>query len=179
MNLPPETFTTERLYARRARVEDAPASFQAYASDPEVTRFLSWKPHEQVETLADFLRGMVAAWDSGKGPFTWTLLLRNTDDVVGSIGFTPTDGKALFGYVLTKKLWGQGLVAEALGWLVDWTLAQPEIFRAYAFCDAENPASARVMEKAGMVREGILRRWHACPTIGPDLRDCIICAKTK
>ena len=62
---------------------------------------------------------------------------------------------------------------------VNWALAQPEIFRAWAFCDVENPASARVMEKAGLVREGILRRWHVAPTIGPEPRDCVVCAKVK
>ena len=71
------------------------------------------------------------------------------------------------------------MMAEALKFAVDWALARPEVFRAYAFCDAENPASVRVMEKAGMTREGVLRRWHVCPNIGPEPRDCIICAKVR
>ena len=68
---------------------------------------------------------------------------------------------------------------EALSYLVNWSMDQPEIFRAWAFCDVENPASARVMEKAGMTREGVLRRWHVCPSIGPEPRNCIVCAKVK
>ena len=43
----------------------------------------------------------------------------------------------------------------------------------------ENPASVRVMEKAGMVQEGLLRRWHVCPTLSAELRDCVVCAKVK
>jgi hypothetical protein len=35
------------------------------------------------------------------------------------------------------------------------------------------------MEKAGMTREGVLRRWHISPTLGPEPRDCIVCAKVK
>lgn len=46
-------------------------------------------------------------------------------------------------------------------------------------CDVDNPASARVMEKAGMTREGILRRWHIAPNISPEPRDCIVCAKVR
>jgi ribosomal-protein-alanine N-acetyltransferase len=85
----------------------------------------------------------------------------------------------LFGYVLDRSFWGRGLMPEALRFAVDWALAQPEVFRAYAFCDVDNPSSARVMEKAGMIREGVLRRWHVCPNIGPDPRDCILCAKVR
>lgn len=85
----------------------------------------------------------------------------------------------MFGYVLAKKFWGRGMAAEALTYLVDGTLAQPSLYRAYAFCDVEHPTSVRVMEKAGMVREGILRRWHVAPPLGPEPRDCLVCAKVR
>jgi RimJ/RimL family protein N-acetyltransferase len=70
-------------------------------------------------------------------------------------------------------------MTEALRVLLDWTDGEPEIFRAWAFCDVDNPASARVMEKAGMTREGVLRRRHVAPNIGPAPRDCIVCARVK
>ena len=104
---------------------------------------------------------------------------RETGELAGSVGVTLQAHDALFGYVLGQKFWRQGLMAEALRHVVDWSLSQPEIYRAWAFCDAENPASARVMEKAGMQREGVLRRWHICPNLGPEPRDCIVCAKVK
>ena len=53
---PPDTFATARLVARKPRVEDAAAVFASYASNPEVTRYLSWKPYDRVEPLAEFLR---------------------------------------------------------------------------------------------------------------------------
>lgn len=62
---------------------------------------------------------------------------------------------------------------------MEWALAQSTIWRAWAFCDVENPGSVRVMEKAGLVRESVLRRWHVCPTLGPEPRDCIIGAKVR
>ena len=85
----------------------------------------------------------------------------------------------MFGYVLARKFWRHGFAAEALTFLVNWTLAQSTIYRAWAYCDVENLASLRVMEKAGMTREGVLRRWHTCPTLGLEPRDCIVCAKVK
>ena len=176
---PPLTFATARLVARPPRADDAEKVFASYASDPDVTRYLSWRAYTRVPPLAAFLGDCAAHWEKGDGQFAWLLSLKGTDSPIGSIGVTLDGGKAMFGYVLAKKFWHRGLAAEALTFLVDWSLAQPGIFRAWAFCDAENPASVRVMEKAGLVREGVLRRWHASPTLGPEPRDCVVCAKVK
>lgn len=176
---PPENFETARLSAMAVTVADAPEIFAAYASDREVTRFLAWKAYSELPPLVEFLRGSEETWLTGKGHFAWLLRLRSSREAVGSIGLSINLHHVVFGYVLGKKHWGQGLMAEPLRWLVDWSLAQPGISRAWAFCDTENPSSARVMEKAGMQREGILRRWHVCPTIGPETRDCIVCARVK
>jgi len=176
---PPLTWATARLVARPPRADDAAAVYAAYASDPEVTRYLSWRAYTRVPPLTAFLAESAARWEKATGPFGWLLSLKGTDSPIGSIGVSLEGGKAMFGYVFAKKFWHRGLAAEALTFLVDWSLAQPGIFRAWAFCDVENPASVRVMEKAGMVREGVLRRWHACPTLGPELRDCVVCAKVR
>jgi len=175
---PPEIFTTHRLLCRRTRLDDAVAILASYAADPEVTRFLSWKPHAGIESLVEVLSAQIAAWEKGTA-FRYELCLKETDLPIGTIGLRPEGSKVNFGYVLAKPFWGRGLMAEPLEYLVNWVLSQPEIYRAYALCDVENPSSARVMEKAGMTREGILRRWHVCPTIGPEPRDCIVCARTK
>lgn len=68
---------------------------------------------------------------------------------------------------------------EALRALTDWALAQPGIWRAVATCDVENRASARVMEKAGMRCEGVLRRHTIHPNLQPEPRDCRLYARTK
>lgn len=180
MSRPPASYGTARLVARAPRAEDGPAVFAAYASDPEVTRYLSWRAYDRVEPLSAFLGDCAAQWERGDGHFAWLLCLKGTATPIGSIGVTlEPGGKAMFGYVLGKKFWGHGFAAEALTFLVEWALAQPTLWRAWAFCDVENPASVRVMEKAGMVREGVLRRWHVCPTLGPEPRDCIVCARVR
>lgn len=180
MPRPPTTFATARLFARPPRAEDAPAVFAAYAGDPEVTRYLSWPAYTRVEPLAAYLRECEAHREKGHGHLAWLLSLKGTDAPIGSIGVTlEGNGRAMFGYVLAKKFWGHGFTAEALTWLVDWVLTRPDIYRAWAFCDAENPASARVMEKAGLTHEGRLRRWHVAPQIGPEPRDCLVYAKVR
>lgn len=180
MPRPPPTFATARLVARMPRADDGPAVLAAYAGDPGVTRYLSWRAYDRVEPLNAFLRDCIADWERGAGHFAWLLCLKGTDTPLGSIGLTlEGGGRALFGYVLARRCWGHGFAAEALTHLVDWTLAQPTLHRAWAFCDVENRASERVMEKAGMVREGVLRRWHVCPTLGPEPRDCVVCARVR
>lgn len=180
MPRPPASFATARLSARMPRADDGPAVFAAYAGDPEATRYLAWRAYDRVEPLNAFLRDRIADWEKGAGHFAWILCLKGTDAPIGSIGLgLEPGGRVVFGYVLGKKFWGHGFAAEALTYLVDWALAQPDVYRAWAYCDVENPASARVMEKAGLVREGILRRWHVVPTLGPEPRDCLVYAKVK
>lgn len=176
---PPVSFATARLAGRKPRLDDGPALFNSYASDPEVTRYLAWRAYERLEPLNAFLRECVANWEKGSGHLPWLLCLKGTDTPIGSIGVTIEGDKAVFGYALARKFWGHGFTAEALKYLVDWSLAQPSLYRAWAFCDVENSASARVMEKAGMTREGILRRWHVAPNLGPEPRDCLVYARVK
>jgi len=51
--------------------------------------------------------------------------------------------------------------------------AQPELHRIWAVCDVENMVSARVLEKIGMLREGILRRWVIHPNVSSEPRDAL------
>jgi [ribosomal protein S5]-alanine N-acetyltransferase len=63
-------------------------------------------------------------------------------------------------------------MTEVLGEIVRWGSGQERVFRIGAVCDVENIGSARVMEKAGLEREGLLRRWLIHPNISDDPRDC-------
>ena len=67
--------------------------------------------------------------------------------------------------------WGAGLVAV-------W-LAEPTIWRVQAYCDLENAASARVLEKAGLTREGILRRYIVTPNLSDEPRDVYVYARVR
>jgi RimJ/RimL family protein N-acetyltransferase len=75
------------------------------------------------------------------------------------------------GYVLARAYWGRGYVPEAARSVVDWGLSQDGIFRVWALCDVDNLASARVLEKIGMSREGTLRRWMLHPNLSDEPRD--------
>lgn len=178
MTAPPSTITTERLLLRRPTTADAGPIFEEYAQDPDVTRFVSWKPHRQVETTAAYLREVLSAKED-TGPWFWVITSKGSDRPIGMIHAELHGHRFNLGYVLTKRCWGRGYMAEAVGLLVEWALRQDQIHRVWSFCDVDNRASARVLEKVGMQKEGTLRRWFMHPNISEMPRDCYVYARVK
>lgn len=168
---PPETFRTNRLILRRITLADAEAIFATYAQDPDVTRYVIWQPHRHLGDSREFLQRCVERWEAGS-EFTWAICLPD-GTLIGSFALRVDGHKANTGYGVARPHWGKGYATEALQAVVDWALQQPQIYRVWATCDCENPASARVMEKVGMTREGILRLWLIHPQAGSTPRDCL------
>jgi ribosomal-protein-alanine N-acetyltransferase len=175
---PPERFETERLLLRKPRMDDAPVIFEAYAQDPEVTRYLVWKPHKNIQETEQFLLECGQLWRTGKD-FAYAITLKENDRLIGMCDLHPMNLKVEVGYVLARPYWGKGYMTKTLCAVIDWVFAQPDIFRVQAVCDVENIASARVMEKAGMSREGTLRRYVLHPNISDKPRDAYIYAIVK
>ncbi len=175
---PPETFHTARLLLRKPRPEDAPLIFAAYGQDAEVTRYLMWHPHQAVSETQTVVERLLAAWRS-EAEFSWLLFTRPGGELVGAISARPDGHRINLGYVLARSHWNQGLMTEALQAVVQWAFAEPSVFRVWAVCDTENSASARVLEKAGLRREGILRQWALHPNLSAVPRDCYSYARTR
>lgn len=168
----PEFLDTDRLVLRPPNETDAAAIFDAYAQDPEVTRYLMWPPHRQLADAQAYVEKCRAGWRTAK-EFTWMLTRRGDGQVLGAIAIRPDGFKANIGYVLARPFWGQGLMPEAGRALLDQALQFHELQRVWAVCDVDNHASARVMEKIGMTREGTLRRWIIHPNISALPRDVL------
>jgi [ribosomal protein S5]-alanine N-acetyltransferase len=174
----PETIQTERLLLRKPRVEDAPAVFEGYAQDPEVTRYLVWKPHKNVQETEQFLSACERLWRTRKD-FAYAITIKDSKTLIGMLGLHPMNLKIEVGYALARPYWGQGYMTEVLRAVIDWAFTQSDIFRVQAMCDVENIGSARVMEKAGMTREGLLRRYVLHPNISNEPRDAYLYAVVK
>ncbi len=178
MTNPPDILETERLRLRKPAVQDAEEIFRKYAQDAVVTKYLTWRPNRDVQETRDFLAACLRAWDEGKS-FHWVIEQKADHELLGMITARVDDQKWELGYVLARSYWGKSYMTEALKRLVDWALKQQEIYRVWSVCDVDNLASARVMEKAGMQREGILRRWSMHPTISDEPRDSYCYSITK
>jgi RimJ/RimL family protein N-acetyltransferase len=146
--------------------------FDAYASDPAVARFMTWTPHRSVSETREFLRRCERVWIEGS-TFPWTLWLGESGELAGLIEIRVHSSSVDLGYALVRRLWRQGLMSEAVGAVVRWALAQPEIYRVWATCDIDNIASAQLLERVGMEREGVLRRWLVHPNLSEEPRDCV------
>jgi ribosomal-protein-alanine N-acetyltransferase len=167
---PPETLETLRLRLRKPALEDAQPIFDGYAQDPEVTKYLTWLPNQVIEQTHNFLHASLRAWEERKS-FHWVVVRKNDNQLLGMISARVDDHKWELGYVLARPYWGQGYMTEVVKEIVETAFKQRGIYRIWSVCDVDNVASARVMEKAGMQREGILRRWSMHPTISGEPRD--------
>jgi RimJ/RimL family protein N-acetyltransferase len=159
-------------------MEDAEAIFSTYAQDPEATKYLLWRPYKSVETVYHFILQCLAAWKE-RTSFQWVVVLKDDKELIGMVGSRVDGHKVELGYVLARAYWNRGYGTEAVQALVDWAFSQEEIYRVWAVCDVENRASARVLEKVGMVREGVLRRWSVHPNRAKEPRDCYCYARSK
>jgi [ribosomal protein S5]-alanine N-acetyltransferase len=176
--IPPDDFDTDRLHLRIPRRDDAPAIFAAWTQDPEVTRYLTWRPHKNIEETYSILDLIAKLWRDGEA-FTYVLTLKDNDNPIGMLAIHADGFKPSLGYVLARSHWGKGYMPEAARAVTDWLIRQPDIYRVFATCDVDNPASAKVMEKAGMKYEGLLGRYMIHPNISDEPRDCLVYAAVR
>lgn len=175
---PPQTLETQRLYLRQPIIEDAVSIFEQYAQDLEVTKYLGWQPHKSIAVTHEFINRCISVW-ADDSAFPYVLIRQEDAQLIGMVEIRINNYKADLGYVLAKSEWGKGYIPEATQALTNWALEQDEIYRVWAFCDVENLASTRVMEKVGMQREGVLRRWFIHPNLSKAPRDCYCYAMSK
>jgi len=172
----PDALHTARLILRPITAADAGTIYEGYATDPQVTRFLTWLPHRGLVETEAYVAHCLAA----SAARTYVLVGRDDGLLRGAFGLRrPEPHRYGYGYVLARPWWGQGLMAEALAEAARWALDQPGVWRIGDCCDVDNHASARVMEKAGLQREGVLRRWMVHPGLDRTPRDCFSYALTR
>ena len=155
----PPMMETPRLRLRKMRMRDAEQLF-SWMSDPEVARYVLWRAHDSRAETRAYLRYIRQQYRRGM-PCSWGLELRDSGELIGTMGIMawyPDHGCMEVGYSLGRTWWNRGYATEALGRLLKLLFSETGIHRVEAQCDVRNPASARVMEKCGMRREGILRQ---------------------
>ncbi len=150
---------TDRLLLRPVRRQDARDIF-AYASDPEVARYVLWEPHRSLSETRAYIGYLRSCYHRGL-PGSWAITLQETGLVIGTIGFmwySAENSSAEIGYSLSRSFWNRGYATEALKAVVSAVFEALPLNRLEAQHDVRNPASGRVMEKCGFRREGTLRQ---------------------
>jgi len=120
----------------------------------------------------------MAVWDADER-FPYMITLKESGAVIGMIDPRIEGTKVAIGYVMNRAYQGKGYMTESTCAIIDWAFLQPSIYRVYATTDVENIASQRVLEKAGMQREGILHKYIVHVNISDVPRDSYMYAIVK
>ena len=151
---------TDRLILRRYKIEDADAMYKTWASDSEVTKFLTWQPHPSVEVSRSIIENWLKEY-SDKKYYQWAIVLKdNGNEPIGDISVVHMNediSMVHIGYCLGRAWWRRGIMSEALKAVMDFMFDTVEVNRVEARHDPRNPNSGKVMQKCGMKYEGTLR----------------------
>lgn len=149
------SFGSKRLLLRPWHESDAEILYY-YAKDEEVGPRAGWAPHQSVDESRNVINNVF------HNATTWAIVLRETDMVVGAIGYGPScdcdlparPDEPTVGYWVGKDYWNQGICTEALSLLIDHVANHTGIKSLVSGHYVDNPASGRVMEKCGFVATG-------------------------
>ena len=155
---------TPRLILRRFQEGDGDYMYKNWASDSEVTKFLTWPTHPSVEVS----RKINASWvENYEKPdyYQWAIVPKELGEPIGSISVVSIiqEAEAVeIGYCIGRNWWGKGIVTEALQEVIRFCFENVEALRVSARHDPNNPASGKVMQKCGLKYEGTLRQsdWN-------------------
>jgi [ribosomal protein S5]-alanine N-acetyltransferase len=166
--------TGPRVTLRAPTIDDAELLFERIASDPEVTRYLSWSPHPNV----DETRRVITEFFNVGGETTWLIELRDGTGPVGLCGWRrPQPHTVELGYCLGRQWWRKGIMSEVLQLLLDKAQHDPSVYRVTAHCHVDNTGSAAVLERSGLAFEGRMARYAVLPNISTEPQDCLLFGK--
>ena len=153
---------TERLILRRFTVEDAPAMYRNWASDPEVTKYLTWPAHSDLKISRMVLEDWVGEYEK-ENYYQWAIEFEG--QAIGSISVVSGNDRVEMvhiGYCIGKAWWHRGIMTEALGAVIRFFFVDVGVNRIETRHDPNNPHSGAVMRKCGMKFEGTMRQsdWN-------------------
>ncbi len=152
-----QTIKTERLILRRFAIDDAQMMYDNWAKDKRVTKYMTWEPHASVEFTAEKLSEWVSSYQN-ENYYHWGIEFNSK--LIGSIGVmevSDRNSNGCIGYCIGYDYWGNGIMTEALSAVLKYMFEEVNMHRLAAYHDVENIGSGKVMEKAGMIFEGVDR----------------------
>ena len=154
-----QTIETSRLTLRRAVCEDAEPMFRNWASDPDVTKYLTWPTYEKVETAYQILDLWASEYEK-PDYYQWMIVLKELGEPIGSISVVRQNDRveeSEIGYCIGRRWWHRGIMTEALSAVIEYLFTEVGMNRVAARHDPNNPHSGGVMRKCGMKYEGTHR----------------------
>jgi ribosomal-protein-alanine N-acetyltransferase len=153
------TLRSDSLYLRDFELTDWP-HVHHYAMDPDVTQYMAWGPNTAEQSLAYTTNAVDNTHASPRMSYELAIIHAETNSLIGGAGLYIKHDRSFeaeIGYCLQKEAWGKGYGTEAARLLVCLGFDHLHLHRLMATCDPENIGSARVLEKNGFQREGLMR----------------------
>ena len=150
---------TPRLILRMAQMTDAEPMFRNWASDPEVTKFLTWPTYQSIDSAYYILDLWTKSYEK-RDFYQWMIVLKEIDEPIGSISVVHLRediAEAEIGYCIGRAWWHKGIMTEALQAVIEFLFKEVGINRIEAKHDVRNPHSGGVMKKCAMEFEGTSR----------------------
>ena len=140
---------TERLILRELVENDAEEMFKNWASDDEVSKYVRWTTHKNVEETKEYIR-CERERCKAENYYNWGIVLKENNELIGAIGAFPSeDNRIEIGYNISRKHWRNGYTTEALKKVLSYLSNEKSIYRFRCSHAILNPASGAVMRKAG------------------------------
>ena len=149
---------TARLILRPFVKEDAPAMYRNWASDLEVTKFLSWPTYKTVDTAHEILNIWVPQYRDDTF-YQWAIELKEIGEVVGSISVVNFDERvdmAEIGFCIGRPWWGQGMMTEAFQAVIDFLFGEVGVQRIEAGHDPNNPLRRSIRSNQGITDKTVM-----------------------
>ena len=149
------TLRTARLVLRPFTLAEAPR-VRELAGAYEVAQNTLLIPHPYPEGAAE---AWIATHEDDYAQNRIHHFAIDDGQLIGSIGMVlKSEGVAEIGYWIGVPFWGRGYASEAAAEVVRYAFEECHLHRVFACHFTRNPASGRVLQKAGMKYEGTLRQ---------------------
>ncbi len=141
---------TERLLLRHFYTEDATDVFYGWESDPEVSKYMFWKSHNDINKTIQWVEDEVSKIDSDTW-YRWAIISKEDGKLLGTclIYFNEEYGEYEVAYNLSKNAWGKGYVTEAMRDVIKFAKNELGINKVMGRCVKENLSSRKVMKNLG------------------------------
>ena len=149
---------TKDLKLRKFVMEDAEMMYNNWATDRETVKYLEWEIHKDLNETKEYVAHILNKYER-KNAYTWCIEEKKSNQAIGSISVFNIDyvnKTCEIGYAIGSNWHGLGYGTQMLTAVLNY-LKEEGFYMIFSNCSSENPASKRIMEKAGMTLDAVLK----------------------
>lgn len=160
-NLGTKRLETERLILRKFKNNDTYNMFKNWASDCEVTKFLTWHEHDNISVTRAYIASIIEQYKNPE-TYIWAIELKEIGQVIGSISAACNEKaeSVHINYCIGRPWWNKRITREAVNSMIPFFMEEVKVNRIEACNDAKNSAAGKVLLHSGFQTEGSLRQSY-------------------